>query len=79
MTSFELTVFPFDQAPTENDPKNGIVAIDITGGKGLSLARMTKGGFNVPQGFFVATKVRRLPLFIAISFFSLPFSKREEP
>ena len=33
--------------------------LDVVGGKGRSLARLTNAGFNVPGGFHVTTKAYR--------------------
>lgn len=67
--SLEMLVFPFNEAPLDK------TAIDIVGGKGMSLARLSAGSFNVPQGFFVSTKA--FSEFLASSSDLVPFIKTQ--
>ncbi|MBS0205194.1 MAG: hypothetical protein JSS49_20005 [Planctomycetes bacterium] len=50
-TTAESLVFPFGEGTRQGDPSR----IDLLGGKGASLAEMSRAGFPVPPGFTIST------------------------
>ncbi len=51
----EQMVFPFGMDAPHGAPDGEPARIDILGGKGASLAEMTRAGFPVPPGFTIST------------------------